>query len=180
LNDIAPLKTKERMALASAVHIRRLDPGELWLKAGTQPRELSFVAGGYLRKYFIKDGREVTDYFYLDNSFAGDLPGIITRRPAHASVMAMESTELFVLSYDTLNALGARYHAIEHILRVLVERLLITLYYRDAALLFASPEQRYAQLLRDMPGVFLRASPYHIASFLGITVRQVQQLSERQ
>ena len=81
---------------------------------------------------------------------------------------------------DTLNALGARHHAIEHILRVLVERLLITFYYRDAALHFATPEQRYEQLLRDMPGVFLRASPYHIASFLDMTVRQVHQRSERQ
>jgi CRP-like cAMP-binding protein len=176
VNDITPLSKDEQMALAKAVRIRRLDMGESWIKEGMSTYQLAFVSEGYLRMYYLRNGREVTEGFFFDNSFAGDIPGLLARRPALCHLVAMESTELFLLSFDTLTALAQKYHAIEHLLRTIVERDFVQFYYRHVNLQMVPAHERYSQLVHQQPLVTQRVEPFHIASFLGITLQQLSKL----
>ena len=173
VNDITPLKKDEQMALAKAVRIRQFNLGDAWIKEGMSSHQLAFVSEGYLRKYYRQGGREVTDGFFFDNTFAGDLPGMLARRPSLCHLVAMEPTELFLLHVDTLEALAQKHHAIDRLLRSIVERDYIQVYYRHHHLQTVPAQERYAQLIHRQPLVDQRAEPYHIASFLGITLGQL-------
>lgn len=173
VNDIVTLKKEEQMALAKAIRIRHLEMGDAWIKEGASAHQLAFISEGYLRKYYRHETREITDGFYFDNTFATDLPGILARKPALCNLVAMEPTELFLLSYDSLSALASKYPSIEHLLRVVIAQDFVAFYYRHMVLRLIPPPQRYAQLLQDRPLVLQRAEPYHIASFLGITAQQL-------
>ena len=172
VNDIAPLQKEEQMALAKAVHIRHLGKGDAWIKEGMSVLQLAFIAEGYLRKYYYREGREVTDGFYFDNAFATDMPSVLSGGPARCNLVAMSPTELFLLPYDTLRALARQYPSVGHLLRVLIEQDLIAFSYRHTVLPAIPPPERYAQFARDQPQVIQRAEAYHIASFLGMSASQ--------
>ncbi|HTJ14876.1 MAG TPA: Crp/Fnr family transcriptional regulator [Dinghuibacter sp.] len=173
VNDITPLQKEEQMALAKAVRIRHLDLGDAWIKEGMSTHQLAFVSEGYIRKYYLRNGREVTDGFFFDNAFAGDLPGLLARRPALCHLVAMEPTELFLLSFDSLEAMAQKYRAIERFLRSVVTQDFVQFYHRHLGLHVTPAHERYAQLLHQQPLVTQRAEPYHIASYLGITLQQL-------
>jgi CRP-like cAMP-binding protein len=172
INDIAPLKKEERMALAKAIRILHLGTGQPWIREGERAHQLAFISEGYLRKYRLREGREITEGFYFDNAFASDLPSILTGRPARCSLVAMEGTELFLLPYGTLGAMAQKYPSIEHLLRILAERDFVAWYERIIGLFAAPLQERYAQFVRDHPLVLQRAEPGHIATFLGMSAHQ--------
>jgi CRP-like cAMP-binding protein len=177
VNDIVPLQKEERMALARNIHIRHLGKGEVWIKEGMIAFQIAFISEGYLRKYRRHEGREVTEGFYFDNSFAADFPSVLSSSPARYNLVAMTPTELFLLSYGTLSGLAQKYPSVEHFLRVLIEQDFIAFHYQHTILPSIPPPDRYLQLVRDRPQIARRAEPYHIASFLGMTQGQLSRVA---
>jgi len=176
LNAIRQLNDNELTAFGSALVVRELKKGDLWAEEGKKASLLGFIKKGYLRKYYLKDGVEVTDYFYLENSFIGDIPSIISKKPSIANIVAMEPTTVLSVSYAKLDALCDKYHNIEHIMRIMIEQTFITFYYRSFSFISNSPKERYADLMAGHPDILQRAAQYHIASFLGITPQHLSRL----
>lgn len=177
LNLITPMNPEEEEAIRRAVAPVHLSKGDFWIKEGERACRLGFVEKGYLRKYYLRDGKEVTDYFYFEHSFTGDLPGIVTHTPSLANVAAMEPTQILALPYDAMNALCRKHHDIEHIMRIMSERVLASFYYRCVSFIRSSARDRYQQLIYEQPEIWQRASHQHIASFLGISPQHLAHLS---
>lgn len=137
---------------------------------------LGFVEKGYLRKYYWVDGTEVTDFFYLENSFTGDIPAIVSKKPSITNMVAMEPTTILTIPYEKMDELCRRYHNIEHIMRVMTEQAFITFYYRGVSLITSSPKERYIKLMAEHPEILQRVAQYHIASFLGISPQHLSRL----
>ncbi|TDX00869.1 Crp/Fnr family transcriptional regulator [Dinghuibacter silviterrae] len=172
INDIVPLAKEVQMALAKTIRILRLERGQPWIREGDSAHHLAFISEGYLRKYRLREGREVTEGFYFDNAFAADLPPVLTGRPVRCSLVAMERTELFLLPYAVLGMLARDHPSIEHLVRTLVERDFIAWYYRYMELLTTPLPERYVQFVQDHPLVLERAEARHVATFLGMTNQQ--------
>jgi len=169
LNAIRQLNSDEMNAIGALITVKKLEKGDMWLEEGKRASLMGFIQKGYLRKYYIKDGVEVTDYFYLENSFTGDIPSIVSKSPSIANMVAMEPTTILCISYANMDMLCNKYHNIEHIMRVMIEHAFITFYYRSFSFISSSPKERYAKLMEEQPQVLQRVAQYHIASFLGIT-----------
>ena len=176
LNQIRQLTEEELNALSSVIVVQQLKKGDLWGEEGKRASFIGFVKKGYLRKYYIKDGLEVTDYFYLENSFTGDIPAIVSKKPSIANSVAMEPTTILSISYSNMELLCDQYHNIEHIMRVMIEQTFITFYYRSFSLISTSPKERYEKLMAEQPEVLQRVAQYHIASFLGISPQHLSRL----
>jgi CRP-like cAMP-binding protein len=176
LSGIAPLTPEEREAMIGIIRTVDLSKGEWWVKEGLRAERLGFIAEGYLRKYYVREGRELTDYFYFDHSFVGDIPSVITGKPSITNIIAMEPTKLLTFSYAELERLCSRYHGIEHLMRVIIERVFVTFYHRSTSFILDTPKERYRRLLEAQPQVLYRAAQYHIASFLGITPQHLSRL----
>lgn len=177
LSLISPMDPEEEEAIRRAITVVHLSKGDFWVKEGEKACQLGFVEKGYLRKYYVRDSKEVTDYFYFEQSFTGDLPGIINHQPSLSNVVAMEPTQVLALPYDTMNGLCKKHHDIEHIMRVMSEKVLSTFYYRCVSFIRSSPRERYQQLIYEQPEVWQRAAHQHIASFLGISPQHLARLS---
>jgi len=176
LDHIAKLSEEEREAIRSIVTIQELKKNELWLQEGKKAQLFGFVQKGYLRKFYWLDGNEVTDYFYLDNSFAGDVPSILSKKPAIANLVAMEPTTILSIPAEKIYSLCSQYPNIEHLMRVLIEQAFITFYYRSTGFILSTPKERYEKLVDEQPEVLQRVAQYHIASYLGITPQHLSRL----
>jgi CRP-like cAMP-binding protein len=176
LSKISFLSEGDLLQIAEIASIKELNPGDFWVYEGMFAKDVAFIFKGYLRKYFIIDGNEKTDWFYFENSFTGDMPSIIEQTACKSCNVAMESTTLIVLSYAKLNELSSKSQNIDHLLRVFIEYAFIAYYKRAMSFILQSPKERYEQLIAEFPMVTQRATQYHIASYLGITPQHLSRI----
>lgn len=158
------------------VVIKKLKAGEFWFREGMYIKDVAYLYKGYLRTFFLKNGKEMTDRFYFENSFPGDMPPIWEHSPSKSFCIAMESTTLLTLSYNMLNELAKENSNIEHALRLFTEDGFIRYYNKAVSFILQSPKERYEQLLAESPQVLQRAAQYHIASYLGITPQHLSRI----
>jgi CRP-like cAMP-binding protein len=173
---VAQLTENDLQQLQPLFKVATIEKGAYWMEAGRRNNNVAFVEKGYLRKFYLKDGIEITDYFYLENDFLADLPSFIDHSTPLSSVIAMEKTTLTTFSYQAFNELCKTSISLEHLHRILLERTFLRFYKRSVSFILQSPKERYYHLLETTPLLFQRAKQYHIASFLGISPQHLSRL----
>lgn len=176
LNHISPLSENDLKSIRNIISTKELNSGDYWFHPKMNASQVAFITKGYLRKYFLIDGKEKTDFFYFDNEMTGDLPSIITKEPCKSYNQAMEPTSLLVFSYYELDKLSKESRTIEHLLRVFAELAFVRYYNKANSFVLQSPKERYDELITSQPQVLQRATQYHIASYLGITPQHLSRL----
>ena len=154
----------------------QLEKGEYWIRAGKKNSQVAFVNEGYLRKFYLRDGIEITDFFYFDNDFSADLPSILDHTVPKASIVAMRKTTLTTFSYHAFNELCKQSAALEHLHRLIVEHTFLRFYKRSVSFILQTPKERYEDLIDSYPKVLEQANQYHIASYLGISPQHLSRL----
>jgi len=176
LNTINPLSEKDSDAILKIVKTKQLKKGEHWLEQGRANYHVAFVEEGYLRKYYVKDGNEITDAFYFENDICADLPSIIGKTKPLSNVVAMQNTLLTTFSHAEFNTLCAGSPALEHLNRTLVEVTFLRFYDRTTSFILKTPKERYDDLVNTKSPILQRATQYHIASYLGIGPQHLSRL----
>src|SRR5476651_1904312 len=105
LNTVNPLSEKDCEDILKLLKTRTLKKGEFWLEEGRMNYNVAFVEEGYLRRYWVKDGNEITDGFYFENDLCVDLPSIIGKTVTVSNVIAMRRTLVTTFSYAEFNKL---------------------------------------------------------------------------
>jgi len=176
LNSIHPLSEKDNDAILGIVKTRQLKKGHHWLEEGKANNYIAFIDKGYLRKYYLKDGNEITDSFYFENDLCADLPSIIGKIKPTSNVIAMQPTLLTTFSYVEFNKLCERSMALEHLNRLLVESTFLKFYTRTVSFILKTPKERYEDLIKTQSSIIQKAAQYHIASYLGIGPQHLSRL----
>lgn len=176
LNAINPLSEEDCDNVLRILKTKRLRKGDYWIQEGRSNTNVAFVEEGYLRRYWLRDGNEITDTFYFDNDLCVDLPSIVTNTKPLSNVIAMEPTSLTIFSYVEFNKLCGQSMALEHLNRILVERSLIRFYNRSVSFILKTPKQRYEDLVNTQSPILRKATQYHIASYLGIGPQHLSRL----
>lgn len=176
LNQYTTLTDEDKSALEGIIKIKSLQVGEFWYYEGLYAKNIAFISEGYLRKYFVVDGVEKTDFFYFENSFTGDLPSILENRPCKSYNVAMEPTTLLSIPYSELYKIAEDSKNFERLLRIFAEQGFVTYYNRTTSFILKSPKERYLELIEKQPQIIQRAKQYHIASYLGITPQHLSRI----
>jgi len=176
LQKFGALPEEDRTNLVGILSRKTLKKGEYWIEANRKNDRVAFLEDGYLRKYYVKDGNEVTDFFYFENDFCTDLPSIIGNSLPYASIVAMKDTTITTFRYADFNTLCTSSPALEHIHRVIIEYTFLRFYNRTLSFIIKTPKERYDELMASSPDVIQKATQYHIASYLGITPQHLSRL----
>jgi len=176
LTNIAPISDKDCSSLNEILNTTYLNKGEYWVEADKKNYTIAFIEEGYLRKFYLKEGKEITDFFYFENDFSADLPSIIGNTNSQASIVAMQKSTLTTFSYNDFNELCKQSPTLEHLHRVIVEITFLRFYKRSVSFILQTPNERYNDLMVSYPNVFQKAAQYHIASYLGISPQHLSRL----
>lgn len=176
LRKVAPLTDEEGEKLMKITKTIQLQKGGLWIESGKKNDMMAFIEEGYLRKYYVKDGDEITDFFYFENDISSDLPSILSNSLPHANAVAMKKTTLTVFSYHEFNKLCEAVPAFEHLHRLVFQYTFLRFYNRTMAFILKAPKERYDDLVANSPEVLQNATQYHIASYLGISPQHLSRL----
>ena len=149
--------------------IRSYKKGEMLVRIGQVPEHFYFVSKGLARVFYIRNGRDITDYFAIDSQFIGALPSLFSGQSTHKGIEVLEDSEIIYFSYREFDKLCEQYHDLERAARKMAIIGILQGQQRIESIRFLSARERYEELEKLYPGITNRAPLKHIASYLGIT-----------
>lgn len=152
--------------------------GTILLREGQKSKDYYFVLKGCIRKYYIKDGREITTAFYTEMETLTP-HCVISNGMSEYFISCIEDTILIVGNPDLEVEVFAKFPKFENMCRILSEELLAKQQIDFDAFKTSSPEQRYLNLLQNRPDLIQRVPQHQLASFLGIKPESLSRLRSR-
>ncbi|HWB91776.1 MAG TPA: Crp/Fnr family transcriptional regulator [Puia sp.] len=169
IGNFVRLGDESREALAAVLQPMNLPKGHSLLRPGGICQSFYFIEKGLTRTYYLKDGKDITDWISTEGSIAVSIISFLTHQPDIRGIELLEPSFLWTVSHSDLERLYSRYHEIERLGRLLMSAGIIQLQQRFDDLHFATAHERYRKLIAATPSLVNRVPLGMIASYLGIT-----------
>lgn len=139
------------------------------LEAGERAQYLFVVRSGAVRIYSNKNGRDYTLQFFLEGEPICVYESLMRNLPSEFSLETIEPAEILVFKgSDVLEHLNTSLAFKEAIMNYFINRM-VNYVHLFFSMQVHSPEERYAELVKQRPDIVQRIPQHYIASFLGIT-----------
>jgi CRP-like cAMP-binding protein len=167
---------ESKEAFLSKIRFETYEKGQLLEKAGKVCKHLHFLVEGSVRSFYLKDNREITVSFSLQNEFITSMHSFITRRPSYETLEAMEKTVTGRISQEELWQLFDSHPGLERNYRLILEQYYIDLEEKLIFSRFKSARERYLDLLETRPKIIQKASVGQIASYLDMSLETLSRV----
>lgn len=147
----------------------KFQKGEVILKEGDVCKNIYWVVKGLVRQFYIKNGKELTEYMAVENTICMSIESLFKEEPSRQQIHAIEPTIIFALPKARLEKEAVRNVNIQMMYRKILEESLILSQVHADMLRFESAQERYAKLVKRSPQLVLRAPLLYIASYLQMT-----------
>lgn len=127
---------------------------------------LYFIEKGLVRAYYYHNGKEITDWFGMENMIIGPIVRRFPIKQTKHSVEILEDATLVSVSFKNLEQLYAKYHEMERIGRLIAIQSMLHIQRKLDNLQLLDAKQRYEQFLLDYPSLIQRAPLNMISSYL--------------
>lgn len=155
--------------LESILVPKRYGKGEKILAEGEVCNCIYWVVKGLVRQFYIKNGKELTEYMAAENTICMCIESLFKEEPTHLQIMAIEPTVLYTIPKADLEAVAMKSVNIQILYRKILEESLILSQKHADMLRFESALDRYQKLVKRNPQLVLRAPLVYIASYLQMT-----------
>lgn len=155
--------------LANRVHFKTFKKGALIHDADTICTRSYFIQKGLLRTYFLKNGKEVSEYFSAEGEWVNSPRSFIQRKLDIYYIDAMEHTEVFSLHVNDLGYLFENFPEMERYSRLSMGTVFGHLMERITSMRFTTAREKYLHFCETYQDVYHRIPLGMIASYLGIT-----------
>jgi CRP-like cAMP-binding protein len=165
------------ISFVSPVSIKRK---QIILQAGEICRHSIFISKGCLRSYSLDEkGIEHVTQIQMEDHWIADLYSLITRKPTDLYIEALEDCDLILLPGNVMESMYMEVPSMERFFRLMMQNAYVATQRRLNAALSISAEERYVDLLKTYPNLFLRVPLVHIASYLGITPESLSRIRKQ-
>ncbi|AEE49642.1 Crp/Fnr family transcriptional regulator [Haliscomenobacter hydrossis] len=154
------------LAISKLLYLKK---NETLQPIGHTCKTIYFVQKGIARIFYYKDGIDITECFAAENHIIARVESLFTQRPSQKGIQIIEASEIIAINATKLFALYDQYPSIERLFRKIFEQGYVETVNRLESLQFYSAEERYLNLLHEMPNLLQRVPLKYIASYLGIT-----------
>lgn len=179
LKKFGTINTEIEQELEVKVHCKVYQKDSFFVKQGQIISSLFIIEKGLVRSFYIKDGKEINDWFVFENTPLGATMPLFFNRPLLQNIQFLETSTIYYISNIDLNTCYNKYNQMNTIGRRMTEELYRVTEERIWSLQTESAEQRYQSLLKSEPQILQRVSLGHIASYLGITQETLSRISNK-
>ena len=169
LGSISPLSPISKEALSEHISMKKVPKGDFVLKFGETCRHIYFVNRGFVRIFYYKGDKDITEWFADEKQFFFSITSYFQNGPSRLIIEAIEDCEIIQLSKEGQDLLRRTNLEISNLILGFYSRSLILSQKRMESLQFETASNRYQNLIENQPNILNKVPLQHIASFLGIT-----------
>ena len=163
------LDAELKMALIEKVSFVTFKKGEMVHHAGKVCTKSYFIEKGLFRTYFIKDGKEISEYFPAEGEWSNSPRSFRTRAVDIYYIDAIEDTEAFCLHVNDLMYLFDNFPEMERYARLSMGTVFGHFLERITSMRFTTAKEKYKHFIETYHDIHHRIPLGMIASYLGIT-----------
>jgi len=135
-----------------------------------------FIESGILQHSVEILGEEKTTYLALRNSFTASLYSFLNEMPSRKSIKAIADCSLWVVDLNTFRKLIKDNRTFHQFYYDLIEKQICLIDDYRIDLLTLTPDERYKKLLQTEPKLLQEVPLHYLASFLGISTRNMSRI----
>ena len=169
LQNVSPLSIESRTALLKHISQKEISKGDYVLKHGEICKHIYYVNKGFVRIFYFKNGKNITEWFANEKQFFFSISSYFDEKSSNLVIEAMEDSEIILLSKAGLEKLRKTNIEVANLLIKFFSDSLILSQKRMESLQFETAKQRYTKLLEVQPEILNKVPLQFIATFLGIT-----------
>ena len=143
--------------------------GKLVFDANNICTESYFINKGILRTYFLKDGKEISEYFSGTNEWVNSPKSFIQRKKDIYYIDAIENTEAYYIKVNDLVYLFDNFPEMERYSRLSMGMVFEHFLERRTSMRFTSAKEKYNHFCEIYSEIYPRIPLGMVASYLGIT-----------
>jgi len=132
-------------------------------------RNVYFIEQGLVRMFYYKSGKDITHYFFSEQTFAAGTESVFYHKKSMYGMEALEPSIITLIPFDAIAELASRSIAMNKLIQAILLQALIGFSARLQSLQFETAQERYQKLMEQYPDILLRAPLGDIASYLGIS-----------
>ncbi len=156
--------------IAGHFECRLLKKDQMLLREGASCDVWGFVNSGLLRIYSHKSsGEEYTNWFLKEGEFFSEFVSFFKQAPSLENFMALEDTEILIVSAATLQKLIDRYPVFDKFVRLVYQEIIVTIKEDMLHKIRLNAQDRYLFFMQTRPEIVRRVSLKYIASYIDIT-----------
>ena len=179
LNYFYPLSKEIEIFLTTHAIPCSFRRGKLILKAGDICGQVYFIKKGAVRGFIKEDKKDITTWITAENELVTSISSLESDDPSIENMQAVETCEMFSLSFADLQNLYAQSPEFNIVIRKLLQQ-----YYRDAErrafiARLTNAENKYKYFLTRYSHLANRIPLKYIASFLGITLETLSRVRKK-
>lgn len=169
LDNYSPLSSESKAALSEHITLKKVSKGDFILKYGDICKHIYFVNKGFIRIFYYKHDKNITEWFADEKQFFFSITSYFNNVPSKLVIEAIEDCEIILLSKEGQDKLRRTNLQISNLIIQFFTVSLILSQKRMESLQFETAAQRYQKLLLDQPNILQKVPLQYVASFLGIT-----------
>ncbi|RZK65381.1 MAG: Crp/Fnr family transcriptional regulator [Pedobacter sp.] len=128
-----------------------------------------FLVKGIVRIYYLKDGKEISEYFCGENEWVNSPKSFVQGEPDIYYIDAIENIEAYAIHVKDLVYLFDNFPEMERYSRLSMGSVFGHLMERITSLRFTSAKEKYSHFITTYHDIYHRIPLGMIASYLGIT-----------
>lgn len=163
-------------ALAAKIAVVSVGKGEVLVRQGQYTDKIFYLIAGAARAYYLKDGKDISDWFAFEGEFISAINGFFLGIPSPHYIESLEESTYLQLSRADVDTLSDKYHDFERLSKVIVIQTMLKQQQRIASLQFHSAAEKYHNILAAIPNIDQRVPLMHIASYIGITLETLSRI----
>jgi CRP/FNR family transcriptional regulator, anaerobic regulatory protein len=173
LSQLDPLTTDE---LLKNLKVKTFKKGEYLLNQGETCKHLFFINEGLIKNFFYKNDKEFIMRFCNENLMFSVFESYLTQTPSNYSVMALETTTVTTIDYQTMELLCKKHHCMETFFRKLVSIATVKMTRRISEMLDKNASESYNQFINENNKILQRINLGDLAKYLGITQQSLSRI----
>ncbi|MCH7407906.1 Crp/Fnr family transcriptional regulator [Belliella sp. DSM 111904] len=174
--NYSPLSYECRQEFIGNAKVSNYKRGEVVVREGQFSKKAYLIVQGCSRAYYLKDGKEISDWFSFENQFMAPIVSFFSQNPSPHYVEFVEDAIVLEYSKEIIDELSDKYHDFERFISKVVTETMLGLCARLYTIQFNKADDRYRQLLSIYPDITNRIPLTHIASYLGITLETLSRI----
>ena len=149
---------------------KHLGKNDFLLREGKICNDYLFLENGFMRSFaHDTEGNDITTNFHNSNQVVFEVSSFFNRTASKENIQALTDCSGWFITYQELNRLFHETQEFREFGRHILVRGFSALKNRMLSMITETAEERYSNLLKSNPEIFINAPLKNIATYLGIT-----------
>ena len=180
LKNTIALSVEDYLDVESRLISRSVAKGDYVLREGQVIRYLPFINKGLMANYRVDDeGERHVIQIRGTGTWLGDIYSFFSGNPSVFNIRAYQPTELLLINHQTFDYMTKEYPVFERYFRFGLQNAYIETLNQIYNLHSLNAEERYLELINDLPSLLTDIPHYLIASYLNIKPQSLSRIRKK-